>query len=82
MICTKKTTFNKAVYASLFFGGSRTDACHSIINSRIFTTEYTEFHGEKGDFRIKTQWYSVTSVVNSYFLDSPECAVEEEELRY
>ena len=30
---------------------------------RIFTTEYTE---EKEDFRIKTPWYSVLSVVNSY----------------
>jgi len=36
---------------------------HNIINLRIFTTEYTEFHGGKGDFRIKTPWYSVTSVV-------------------
>jgi len=34
----------------------------------FFTTEYTEFHGGKDDFRIKTPWYSV---VNSYFLDSP-----------
>jgi len=32
------------------------------INLRIFTTEYTEFHGGE-DFRIKTPWYSVYSVV-------------------
>jgi len=40
------------------------------IQEEFFTTEYTEFHGGKDDFRIKTPWYSVTSVVNSYFLDS------------
>jgi hypothetical protein len=38
---------------------------YNIINLRIFTTEYTEFHGGKSSFRIKTPWYSVTSVVNS-----------------
>jgi len=27
------------------------------------TTEYTEFHGGIKGFRIKTPWYSVTSVV-------------------
>jgi hypothetical protein len=32
-------------------------------NLRIFTTEYTEFHGGKERYRIKTPWYSVTSVV-------------------
>jgi hypothetical protein len=46
-------------------------------NEEFFTTEYTSylryaFHGGKGDFRIKTPWYSVPSVVNSYFLDSPK----------
>jgi len=35
----------------------------NIINLRIFTTEYTEFHGGKDGFRTKTPWYSVTSVV-------------------
>jgi len=35
------------------------------IQKEIFTTEYTELHGEKEDFRTKTPWYSVSSVVNS-----------------
>jgi hypothetical protein len=30
------------------------------INLRIFTTEYTEFHGGRKDFHTKTPWYSVT----------------------
>ena len=37
---------------------------------KISPRSYTEFHGGKNDFRIKTPWYSVTSVVNSYFLDT------------
>ena len=43
-----------------------------IIQEEFFTTEYTEFHGGIKDFRTKTPWYSVPSVVNSYFLDSPK----------
>jgi len=35
---------------------------------RIFTTEYTELHGGRKKIRTKTPWYSVYSVVNSYFL--------------
>jgi hypothetical protein len=42
------------------------------VQEEFFTTEYTEFHGEKNDFRIKTPWYSVPSVVNSYLLDNPK----------
>jgi hypothetical protein len=30
---------------------------------RIYTTEYTELHGGRKDCRIKTPWYSVSSVV-------------------
>jgi hypothetical protein len=30
-------------------------------NLRIFTTEYTEFHGGKERYRIKTPWYSKLS---------------------
>ena len=37
-----------------------------VIQEEFFTTEYTEFHGGIKCFRIKTPWYSVTSVVNSY----------------
>jgi sialate O-acetylesterase len=40
-------------------GGLRTMST----NLRNFTTEYTEFHGGKKRYRIKTPWYSVTSVV-------------------
>jgi hypothetical protein len=46
------------------------------VQEEFFTTEYCcpadslEFHGGKDDFRTKTPRYSVTSVVNSYFLDS------------
>jgi len=53
---------------------------------RIFTTEYCcpadslEFHGGKDDFRTKTPWYSVYSVVNSYFLDRSGIANEREKL--
>jgi len=43
-----------------------------IIQEEFFTTEYTEFHGGIKDFRTKTPWYSVYSVVNSYFLDHPK----------
>jgi hypothetical protein len=39
------------------------------VQEEFFTTEYTEFHGGKDDFRIKTPWYSG---VNSYLLDSPK----------
>jgi len=42
------------------------------VQEEFFTTEYTESHGGKDDFRIKTSWYSVTSVVNSYFLDTSD----------
>ena len=40
-------------------------AAGGIIQEEFFTTEYTEFHGEKEDFRIKIPCNSVTSVVNS-----------------
>jgi ATP-binding cassette subfamily B protein len=40
------------------------DTVPSIRNKEFFTTEYTEEHGGE-DFRIKTPWYSVSSVVNS-----------------
>jgi len=45
------------------------------IQEEFFTTEYTEFHGGGKDYRIKTPWYSVPSVVNSYFLDSSKVEV-------
>jgi len=39
------------------------EVSRNIINLRIFTTEYTELHGGIKDFRTKTPWYSVYSVV-------------------
>jgi len=45
------------------------------VQEEFFTTEYTEFHGGIKDFRTKTPWYSVYSVVNSSFLDSPKAEV-------
>jgi len=41
------------------------------IQEEFLTTEYTEFHGGRKDFCIKTPCDSVYSVVNSYSLDSP-----------
>jgi len=44
------------------------------VQEEYFTTEDTEFHGEKDDFRTKTPCYSVYSVVNSYLLDTFDSA--------
>jgi len=41
-----------------------------VVQEEYFTTEYTEFHGGKYVFRTKTPCNSVTSVVNSSFLDT------------
>ena len=40
------------------------------VQKEFSTTEYTEFHGGKGDSHIKTPCNSVTSVVNSCLLDN------------
>jgi sialic acid synthase SpsE len=42
------------------------------IKKEIFTTEDTELHGGKEDFRTKTPWYSVSSVVDSSDIKSED----------
>jgi len=44
------------------------DWCGDYLKEESFTTE---FHGEKDDFRTKTPWYSVSSVVKFLLFDSP-----------
>jgi len=50
-------------------------AAQGDVQEEFFTTEYTEFHGGKKDFRIKTPWYSVPSVVIFLLLEQPLGAV-------
>jgi len=44
--------------------------CTEICKKKYLTTEDTEFHGGKENFRTKTPCNSCASVVNSYFLDT------------